>query len=266
MIPPSTAWQPSPISTGERSDAGSSQEGGFGASFGDLLAAMLAARAPAGEFLKPAPDVPHDPGARKRPAAEMFNEHGFMDGPVRTGVGPVDKSERSSSHRASVGQAAAAATSAPAHDATPAAVGAAAEPWTASMPPASRVAQAAVAIHSASVAAREGAASFRTWTPVVEAAQPKVADADPHVDEVQAETPERLLEDVEEYLRGGSAVDAQLSLEAGEEGLRLLARVGRLGREDRERLRGDIARLLTSHGYAAAEIRLNGDRGSPRRA
>lgn len=70
---------------------------------------------------------------------------------------------------------------------------------------------------------------------------------------------------VQEFLESGSASTAQVTVQAAEQGISLFARVERLSREERSRLRAEIAGLLARHGFAASEIRLNGEAGPGRR-
>lgn len=58
--------------------------------------------------------------------------------------------------------------------------------------------------------------------------------------------------------RTGAAA-AQVSVQAVEGGISVAARVDRLSREERDRLRSEIGELLARHGFANAEIVLNGE-------
>jgi len=60
-------------------------------------------------------------------------------------------------------------------------------------------------------------------------------------------------------VRQGHAAEVQLTLEAGEVGLRLIARAQQLSREQKDRLRADIEALLSRYGLATLEVRLNGE-------
>jgi hypothetical protein len=66
---------------------------------------------------------------------------------------------------------------------------------------------------------------------------------------------------MQDYLRQAGAINAQVSVQAAEQGISLVARVEKLTREQKMRLRAEIAGLLARHGYSAAEIRLNGETG-----
>jgi hypothetical protein len=68
-----------------------------------------------------------------------------------------------------------------------------------------------------------------------------------------------------ELVREGGATAAQLLVQAAEGEVNLFARVERLSREERARLRIAIEHLLASHGFAAGEIRLGGDVANVRR-
>ena len=62
----------------------------------------------------------------------------------------------------------------------------------------------------------------------------------------------------EEFMQGGSAAGLQLIAQAAEGSVNVSARVDRLSREERMRLRQGIEQVLASHGFPAGEIRLNG--------
>ncbi len=62
-----------------------------------------------------------------------------------------------------------------------------------------------------------------------------------------------------------ASVNVQVRLEPTGDALNLSARTDKLTREQRERLRAGIARLLAEHGFAAGEIRLNGEPAPPPR-
>jgi len=66
---------------------------------------------------------------------------------------------------------------------------------------------------------------------------------------------------VQAYLAKGGSAAAQVSVQAVEGGISLVARADRLSREDRDRLRVEIGELLARHGLVAAEIMLNGEPG-----
>lgn len=55
------------------------------------------------------------------------------------------------------------------------------------------------------------------------------------------------------------SLNVRLSLASDGENLNLSIRLGKLSREERARLRLEIARLLARHGMTAAEIKLNGE-------
>jgi hypothetical protein len=57
----------------------------------------------------------------------------------------------------------------------------------------------------------------------------------------------------------GAAAAAQVSVQAVEGGINVNARVDRLSREERDRLREEIGALLASHGFGSAQIWLNGE-------
>lgn len=66
---------------------------------------------------------------------------------------------------------------------------------------------------------------------------------------------------VQAYLAKGGSAAAQVSVQAVEGGISLVARADKLSREERDKLRIEIGELLARHGLAAAEIMLNGEAG-----
>jgi len=55
------------------------------------------------------------------------------------------------------------------------------------------------------------------------------------------------------------AAAAQISVQLVEAGISVMARIDKLSREERDRLRGEIGELLARHGFGSAEIWLNGE-------
>jgi hypothetical protein len=66
---------------------------------------------------------------------------------------------------------------------------------------------------------------------------------------------------VRTYLAKGGSAAAQVSVQAVEGGISLVARADKLSREERDKLRIEIGELLARHGLAVAEIMLNGEAG-----
>lgn len=66
---------------------------------------------------------------------------------------------------------------------------------------------------------------------------------------------------VQAHLAKGGSAAAQVSVQAVEGGISLIARADKLSREERAKLRIEIGELLARHGLAAAEIMLNGEAG-----
>lgn len=60
-----------------------------------------------------------------------------------------------------------------------------------------------------------------------------------------------------QFAREGATLNPQISVQAVEHGLRVVARLDELGREERMRLRDRIAGLLSRHGFVAREIDVN---------
>jgi hypothetical protein len=71
-----------------------------------------------------------------------------------------------------------------------------------------------------------------------------------------ARTPAAL---VRAYLARTASAPAQVSVQAAEGGISLVARADRLSREERDRLRVEIVELLARHGFAIADMTLNGE-------
>lgn len=67
---------------------------------------------------------------------------------------------------------------------------------------------------------------------------------------------------VQAYLAKGGSAAAQVSVQAVEGGISLVARADKLSREEKDKLLVEIGELLARHGLTAAEIMLNGEAGS----
>jgi hypothetical protein len=61
------------------------------------------------------------------------------------------------------------------------------------------------------------------------------------------------------FAQDSAALSTRVSIQAVEHGLRVVARLGDLGQEDRIRLRDRIAAALSRHGLVGREITVNGD-------
>jgi len=64
---------------------------------------------------------------------------------------------------------------------------------------------------------------------------------------------------VQAYLAAGRSRGAQVSVQAMEGGISLVARAEKLTREERDKLRIEIGELLARHGLTAGEIMINGE-------
>jgi hypothetical protein len=106
--------------------------------------------------------------------------------------------------------------------------------------------------------AKEGAAHAASISPsppiAARAAAARIADQDPEAQDVQSS---RNPQDMPEAQ--ASSLPAHLLLSPGEGGLDVAARVGRLDREARARLRDEIGALLARHGLRLASLRRNGE-------
>jgi hypothetical protein len=218
---------------------------GAGGSFADLLAGMLLKGQPAAQ------DQRHE----ERPqAAEIFNEFGLL--------GAQGPSHRAAALAADAGAAAAVQARAPG---APQAGEAAAAPgrFTTAAPfpslgsaPASSGGTAAMllrVVERLTGGARVSASSAAAGAPAAALDHASVT-----ADSVSGEFPEESADPLPKELPEAAASEVQLSVEASEEGLRVAARADRLTREQRERLRGDIAALLAARGFVSAEIKMSG--------
>jgi hypothetical protein len=232
-----------------------------GTSFADLLAAMLAPGAP-GPQLQPAAG---DQAVFDRlDAAEMFNETGLFRGAAplpSQGAMPGDAApaEVSADPAVTTGLGAEAGLQGPTRGLEPAAAVpgiAAAETGPAAAggsPVRGAAALASKASHGGLATALDGAPSAVPANPSAPASAAGRGAGGGRVAARTAAMVARLLAE-----RSGAAA-AQVSVQAVEGGISVLARIDRLSREERDRLRGEIAELLARHGFAGAEIMLNGE-------
>lgn len=237
-----------------------------GLSFADLLQAMLAPGAAAAAT--PEPPAPETPGAvfERFDAAQMFNETGLFRGAAPlTDEGVVGAREPPASGEPPRLEASAAA--APRNSLAPSPGTGPAAPEGQARAPAitdlqtgraagSVPASAAPASSNASRAARslpgQPVAALQTPVRTAEAARGPAAAGR------RSETAAML---VQAYLARGGSAAAQVSVQAVEGGISLVARADKLSREERDKLRTEIGELLARHGLAAAEIMLNGEAG-----
>jgi hypothetical protein len=121
-----------------------------------------------------------------------------------------------------------------------------------------RVPAAQVAMRSVPVAPRFAALPA---PPLALEGQASIAaKAEPDAARAQRSAPPQLKALLQDYLRERGSSNAQINVQAGEEGLSVVARLDKLSREERVRLRSGIVDLLARHGMAAAHIWLNGTR------
>jgi hypothetical protein len=231
-----------------------------GTSFADLLAAMLAPGAPAGQLQPP---VAEEAVFERLDAAEMFNETGLFRGAAplpALGAAPGDAAASPAVPVATVAVRLNSDLQAlppgldPAAHAAGVPASAAGLAGTASGP----VSGAAVA----GAKAAQGATPSIHGQPVAVSATPAQAAAagpeaaGPGAGRVSPRTATALAQLL--AARTGAAA-AQVSVHAVEGGISVMARVDKLSREERDRLRAEIGELLALHGYAGADIILNGE-------
>jgi hypothetical protein len=238
-----------------------------GTSFADLLAAMLAPGGAGAQLQAPASN-PAEAVLGRLDAAEVFNETGLFRGAAP--LSSVEAAEAAQAAAAATQPAALASVPAPNPQAelqvalSPPAGGAAPAPGVtataadqiaadggtpASGSPAGIASKAA---HIASSSLR-GPAVALPGSPPQSAAAGRVAPAGGRVAPRTAAMVAQLL-----AARAASSA-TQVSVQAVEGGISVMARVDRLSREERDRLRGQIGELLARHGFGGAEIWLNGE-------
>lgn len=241
-------------------DTGGEPGADAGTSFADLLAAMLAPGASGDPLQTP---VGEEAVLERLDAAEMFNETGLFRGaaPLPSQGGVLGEAA------AAVGTATSIPTPGPglkfelqplSHgiDAGAAVPGAA----TAAGGPAAD-GGAPVSIRPAgALQASHGALPSLHGQPVALSARPARSAAAGRDPATGGRIPPRTSAMVAQLLAAkAGAAAAQVSVQAVEGGISVMARVDRLSREERDRLRSEIGELLARHGFASADIMLNGE-------
>lgn len=250
--------------------------------FGDLLAAMLRGGEQGG-FLGARSDRPEQPASMPvAQVAEMFNEHGLFLGAISPATTPVTMVEGAAQldelHRSDTRSAGADAPvrihqrSAQEGPPSPHLQ----RPWVepASSSGLALPVSAPATGDRSGPGASTGAAQLKQVTGAVAPARPLLAgpvlqplqDAPPHETAAPAKRaaqslPARL---VQNLLEAAGRTNTQVIVQAAEGGISLSARVDKLSRDERDRLRAEIIELLGRHGFAAGEIRLNGQGGRTR--
>ncbi|HEX8263073.1 MAG TPA: hypothetical protein VF547_09390 [Allosphingosinicella sp.] len=243
-----------------------SESGEGGASFADLLAAMLApGAAPLAEPGTAAPGTPEAVFDRLD-SAEIFNEAGLFRGAAPLAAASLDPGLGRLPGTPSPSLPSDAALEVePSALAGPGPVPADAEPGPASSS-ARFVLDAALtgspgAGPAASAAGAAGSApaprGHPAPAPMASSQAPETAPAG-SADPVRASS-RRAVMLVQAHLAKAASTSAQVSAQAVEAGISLVVRADKLGREERDRLRVEIAELLLSHGFAMAEMTLNGE-------
>jgi hypothetical protein len=240
-----------------------------GTSFADLLAAMLAPGAAGAQLPRPASNPP-EAVLERLDAAEIFNETGLFRGAA------PQPSEGAFHPAGSVSSPIAAVAPGAGVTAVPGSKGelrAATAPLGAEAPdvdvPAVPAGPASAEGDGAPVSAAPAGAASRTGhgaVPLLRAQAVAPSGSPPESAPGGAEpaggarVPSRTAALVAQLLaaRAGSAA-AQVSIQAAEGGISVMARVDKLSREERDRLRGEIGELLARHGFGSAQIVLNGE-------
>lgn len=229
-----------------------------GRSFEDLLQAMLA------PGVQPDSAPPKTPEAvfERLDAAEVFNETGLFRGAAplmveRVAVAGPARAPRAPARPAVSAEAALQLSLAPSPGPGPNAP---------SADPATAARQIALAGGSAPTGASRPTSRAALRTAISLRGQPVSTPQNP------AQTPEAARESaaagrmpraaampVQAYLAKGGSWPVQVSVQAVEGGISLLARADKLTREERDKLRIEIGELLARHGLATAEIMINGE-------
>jgi hypothetical protein len=257
-IDPGSAQRQLTETPGETADAGTS--------FADLLAAMLAPGAP-GVQLQPSASAPAEAVFERLDAAEVFNETGLF-----RGAAPLPSAEVAEAAQAAAVTQAAAVASVPAPAANPQSelqialspsAGEAAPAPAAAATPADQIAAdrggAATSAPPLSRAAYRASLSLR-GQPVSPPATPSPGAEAGGEATGSGPVSQRTATMVAQLLAAKvGATSAQVSVQAVEGGISVTARVDKLSREERDRLRGEIGELLARHGFAGAQIWLNGE-------
>jgi hypothetical protein len=242
-----------------------------GPSFADLLAAMLAPGAPA---VPPqsAASAPAEAVFERLDAAEVFNETGLFRGaaPLPSSAGTEVAAAGEAVQAAATQTSAAAPVRAPVPNAQ-------AELQVALSPPAGETLPASgAAITAADQIAADPGSAATTPIPISGAAYPAMpalhgqpvaaagtaspgAEAGPEPAGSGPVSPRATAMVAQLVAAKAGATAAQVSVQAVEGGLSVVARVDKLSREERDRLRTEIGELLAGHGFGVAQIWLNGE-------
>lgn len=255
-VDPGAAQRQQAEAPGEAADAGTS--------FADLLAAMLAPGGPEVRLQESASE-PAEAIFERLDAAEMFNETGLFRGAAPLpSAGPDRIAAIAEAAAAAAGRAAAPALdpkAEPGASLSPSAGEAAPVPGVA-IAAAGRIAASGGAVLPGATASRaalpaslpprgQGVPTSAAASPIPEAAGEAVSPGR------TAPRTATLVAQIVAAKAGAAA--AQVSAQAVEGGINVTARVDRLSREERDRLREEIGALLASHGFAGAQIWLNGE-------
>jgi len=237
-----------------------------GSSFADLLAAMLSPGAMNAQLQASVPAA-QEAVFERLDAAEIFNETGLFRGAaplpaaVEQGVtaaepapppGPVTAGPDPQTDLRTAMSSASAASQAP--DSPAWAAAGQAESDAAPAP-----ASATAAAGGGSRTAARAGATLHGQPAAVPAGSPQSGEVVPEAvagGRSPARTAAML---VQAYLAKSGSLPAQLSIQAVEGGISLVARADKLTREERDRLRLEIGELLARHGFAVAGMILNGE-------
>lgn len=251
-----------PVDPGPRSLPKADDEHGRteeGRSFADLLQAMLAPGAQPDEAAAKTPDAVFE----RLDAAEVFNETGLFRGAApltaenSAGAGQA-RTPGAPARPEMSAEAALQLSLAPSPDSIPAPpdVAPAAQPTAAE-----QIVLAGGSLpntaHSSRAALRE-ALSLR-GQPVQAPQNPTQTPEAAREAAAAGRRPQTAAMLVQAYLAKGGSTAAQVSVQAVEGEISLVARADKLTREEREKLRIEIGELLARHGLAAAEIMINGE-------
>lgn len=249
------------------------EPGGGRTAAGDAFAELLASLGGTGDpasFLGQQPSLGSGAQGRGKDVAEMFNEHGLLHGTVPAiaaelapGADAAAKAEMaqiSAERRRPLDRPPAPALApvvpAPTNDAPAPAPGAEKAALAAPTGPAR---QQTIAAPGSPRAARSARAAPEALLQVAKPAPPVARDEAAKVrDNPRQAGPARFGALLEAQLRQRGAVNAQVLLQAAEQGVSVTVRSGKLSGDERAKLRAEIQELLAQHGISASEIRLNG--------
>ncbi|HEY0148107.1 MAG TPA: hypothetical protein VGB70_03810 [Allosphingosinicella sp.] len=236
-------------------------------SFGDLFAALGGTTGKAASFLGvEVVEGAASPTGGAQHVAAIFNEKGLLHG-----LTPAASTQAVSAPPASDSLVAEGAARNPivsegskvaaTHDVPPLNIALPAD--NGSVPPSSGRGGPALLAHAPLRIIGSGHHSLRLPAVRPEPALPLADQQAPATEGAEAAAPgrsgsSRIKKLLQNYLARMGASSAQVSVQAGEEGLTVATRLDRIGREERDRLRAAIAQLLAGHGMAAARILVNG--------